>query len=614
MTIHFNRKELKKLYETLVKHYVKLLKDPNFEKKILKGMYCNLLHVLTILYSINLLSYSIPVFDIIRQFISGVHPIQYKIYIPIKYPWYPISTHGFAYSIHCLIVSISCLTFPFATSSCDALFFLYMIKIIGHLRQLTYEMKNFNNNNNDEYHGFTRKIVIRHINVMHYCHQLEKIFGPLVLWFTISNAVFLVGATYMISQLSHMLSFGDRIQFFIFIIIKLFQVYTYGYFGSYLQKEDIDPLTANIVNIDGPRWKFIRAKLTPLFTTGKLKQMIELMVECADQFEIYLSNQLKKSNVIDCREVAAKFTTDVIGSCAFGINMNALSNDESEFRTVGRKLFESNFYTLMKRLFREISPQLFTSLKISLIDSKINKFFIDTINETIDVRKNNNIVRNDLIDLFINIKKTENNNEIQFTDSLMTAQAFAFFVGGFETSSTLISMSLYELAIEQKIQEKLRNEIIETLKNNDGQLSYDVINKTLRKDPPVSTLIRKACRSYKIPETNTTIEKGTNVNIPVYAIHHDPSYYPSPEKFDPERFTDSAKAQRHPMTLLAFGDGPKNCIGLRFAGYQFKLGIIKVLKNYIVKPSKSTVVPYEIDKGSVILTPKNGIHLVFEPL
>ncbi|KAF7993491.1 hypothetical protein HCN44_010086 [Aphidius gifuensis] len=378
--------------------------------------------------------------------------------------------------------------------------------------------------------------------------------------------------------------------------------------------EDIDPLTANIVNIDGPRWKFIRAKLTPLFTTGKLKQMIELMVECADQFEIYLSNQLKKSNVIDCREVAAKFTTDVIGSCAFGINMNALSNDESEFRTVGRKFFESNFYTLMKRLFREISPQLFTSLKISLIDSKINKFFIDTINETIDVRKNNNIVRNDLIDLFINIKKTESNNEIKFTDSLMTAQAFAFFVGGFETSSTLISMSLYELAIEPKVQEKLRNEIVETLKNNDGQLSYDVINKTLRKDPPVSTLIRKACRSYKIPETNTTIEKGTTVNIPVYAIHHDPSYYPSPEKFDPERFTDSAKAQRHPMTLLAFGDGPKNCIGLRFAGYQFKLGIIKVLKNYIVKPSKSTVVPYEIDKGSVILTPKNGIHLVFEPL
>ncbi|XP_044009987.1 probable cytochrome P450 6a14 [Aphidius gifuensis] len=388
--------------------------------------------------------------------------------------------------------------------------------------------------------------------------------------------------------------------------------------------EMTDPLTANLFNIDGPRWKFIRAKLTPIFTTGKLKHMIELMVECADHFEIYLSNQLKKSNVIDCQEAAAKFTTDVIGSCAFGINMNALSNDESEFRTVGRKLFESDFYKMMKRLLRETSPWLFTSLNISLVDSKTSKFFIDTFNETIDVRKNNNIVRNDLIDLFINIKKTENNNEIKFTDSLMTAQAFVFFVGGFEASSTTISISLYELAFEPKVQEKLRNEIIETLKNNDGQLSYDVINsmkyldmvmqETLRKNPPVSTLIRRACRSYKIPETNTTIEKGTNVNIPVYAIHHDPSYYPSPEKFDPERFTDSAKAQRHPMTFLAFGDGPKNCIGYRFAKYQYKLGIIKILKNYIVKPSKSTVVPYEIDKGSFILTPKNGIHLVFEPL
>ncbi|XP_044009988.1 probable cytochrome P450 6a14 [Aphidius gifuensis] len=352
-----------------------------------------------------------------------------------------------------------------------------------------------------------------------------------------------------------------------------------------LINEDTDPLSANIVNIDGPRWKFIRAKLTPLFTTGKLKQMIELMVECADHFEIYLSNQLKKSNVIDCREVAAKFTTDVIGSCAFGINMNALSNDESEFRKIGRKVFESNFYAIMKSLLGEISPQLFTLLKISINDSK-----------------------------------SKNDNEIEFTDSLMTAQAFVFFLGGFETSSTLISMSLYELAVEPKVQEKLRNEIIETLKNSDGQLTYDVINsmkyldmvmqETVRKDPPILTLIRRACRSYKIPETNTTIEKGTNVNIPVYAIHHDPSYYPSPEKFDPERFTDSAKAQRHPMTFLAFGDGPKNCIGLRFAGYQYKLGIIKILKNYRVKPSKSTVVPYEMDKGSFILTPKN-VHKSF---
>nr|AZQ24889.1 odorant receptor [Aphidius gifuensis] len=237
MTIHFNRKELKKLYEILeTKHYVKLLKNSNFKETILKGMYCNILHVLTILYSLNLLSFSMPLFNIIRQFISGVHPIQYQYYFPLNYPWYPISPYGFMYNIHFLIVSTSSLTLSFASSTCDALFFLYIIKIIGHLRQLTYDMKNFNNND-DDYHVFTRKVVIEHVNLIFYCHKLEKIFGPLILWFTITNAVLLVGATYMVFQLSHLLSFGDTIQLFAYVLVKLLQAYVYGYFGSCLQKE-----------------------------------------------------------------------------------------------------------------------------------------------------------------------------------------------------------------------------------------------------------------------------------------------------------------------------------------------------------------------------------------
>lgn len=157
-----------------------------------------MLHVLTILYSLNLLTYSMPLFRIVGQLINGVHPIQYKIDFPVKYPWYPISTYGLLYNIQFVIISISSLTVSFAAPSFDALFFLYIIKIIGHLRQLTYDMSNFNNN--DNYKAFTREVVIQHVNVICYCHKLEKIFGPLVLWFTITNAVLLVGATYMITQ------------------------------------------------------------------------------------------------------------------------------------------------------------------------------------------------------------------------------------------------------------------------------------------------------------------------------------------------------------------------------------------------------------------------------
>ena len=57
------------------------------------------------------------------------------------------------------------------------------------------------------------------------------------------------------------------------------------------------------------------------------------------------------------------------------------------------------------------------------------------------------------------------------------------------------------------------------------------------------------------------MEEGTKILIPVYAIHHDPEYYPDPERFDPDRFTEENKVSRDHFTYLPFGEGPRVCIG-----------------------------------------------------
>lgn len=64
-----------------------------------------------------------------------------------------------------------------------------------------------------------------------------------------------------------------------------------------------------------------------------------------------------------------------------------------------------------------------------------------------------------------------------------------------------------------------------------------------------------ANKDYQIPDTKIIIEKGTMVLIPVYSIHHDPEYYPNPEKFDPNRFSNEEQKKRDPMTFLGFGEG-----------------------------------------------------------
>lgn len=63
------------------------------------------------------------------------------------------------------------------------------------------------------------------------------------------------------------------------------------------------------------------------------------------------------------------------------------------------------------------------------------------------------------------------------TDRLIVAQAVAFFIAGFFTSSNSMSHLLYELALNPRIQEKVRTEIAEELARTNGELEYDGVKK-----------------------------------------------------------------------------------------------------------------------------------------
>lgn len=84
----------------------------------------------------------------------------------------------------------------------------------------------------------------------------------------------------------------------------------------------------------------------------------------------------------------------------------------------------------------------------------------------------------------------------------------------------------------------------------------------MRKYPSVPVLARICTKDYKIPDSNVVIEKGTNVIISTYGIHHDPAIYPNPKKFDPSRFTSDECAKRLPVDFLSIGYGPRECIGM----------------------------------------------------
>lgn len=93
--------------------------------------------------------------------------------------------------------------------------------------------------------------------------------------------------------------------------------------------------------------------------------------------------------------------------------------------------------------------------------------------------------------------------------------------------------------------------------------------------------MRKCSERYQIPGTDQFIDKGTIVHIPIVAVHRDAKYYEEPDKFDPERFMDGdANKFNDQSVYMPFGDGPRNCIGLRLAQLQVKLGLLAMLKQF----------------------------------
>lgn len=162
-------------------------------------------------------------------------------------------------------------------------------------------------------------------------------------------------------------------------------------------------MSMHLFRLDAVRWRPLRVRFSPTFTSGKLKNMFHLLLDCSDYFEKYLNEIVSKDSIVECRNVTSKFTIDVIGSCAFGLEMNALKEENNQFHKIGRQIFHSSPKTIIRNMFREM-PWLYKHLGYILKDHDVDKFITDITRKTIEYRKRNNVRRHDFIDTLIDLK------------------------------------------------------------------------------------------------------------------------------------------------------------------------------------------------------------------
>jgi cytochrome P450 len=163
---------------------------------------------------------------------------------------------------------------------------------------------------------------------------------------------------------------------------------------------------------------------------------------------------------------------------------------------------------------------------------------------------------------------TDDDTGEAMTDQQVYDEVVTLLTGGIETTALALSWMFHELARHPGIERLWHEEI-------DGLGGRPVTHEDVSKLTYTGQIAREILRMYPIwlvmRRTNTDVRLGditipplTEVTISPHALHHDPRYFPDPDRFDPDRW-DPAAASPPPGAYVPFGDGGRKCIGNHFA-------------------------------------------------
>lgn len=417
--------------------------------------------------------------------------------------------------------------------------------------------------------------------------------------------------------------------------------------------------TNNIISSKGSKWKETRTILNPTFSASKLKAMTPIIDSSINILVNKVDQKAQSGEEFDIYNFFQTLTTDVIAKCALGIDTNVQNNPEDKFFKAAQEIFnmKPNFLFMMFTCFPALDIvfypiRRFMQILVELSGKSPNMIISKMVKAAIKLRQHSTTKHNDLLQLMLDATVSEddiNNTNVASLSVDMSTEvgvtvekngvtgqkerklksldqdeviinAIIFYEAGYETTSTALAFIVHVLVNNPDIQEKVRKEVLELYEkekefnyNTVNKLSYMqcVINETLRYYPPITSFVtRNTLNDY--PYKNITIPKGATVRIPTIQIHHNEEFWPNHNVFDPERFAD--KKNYDPVAFQPFGNGPRNCIGMRFALYEIKLALSKLLFKYRLVPGPSTEKDISISYKSISQTPKYGVFLKAVPL
>lgn len=399
----------------------------------------------------------------------------------------------------------------------------------------------------------------------------------------------------------------------------------------------VEPFASCLLELKGAEWKRVRSVLNPTFSSVKIKQMSPIVHGCVDTLMEILEERCRNGRPVDMLKLAQGYSLDVITKCAFAWQVDCQRNPNDPLLLGVRKIFEEAEHPAVQNAIRFPALRyLFTALYWISDYYKVTQHIISNLRQLIALRRRDRKIRaTDMVQIMLEAQEggdaavtaeSPRGKEVRLIeDRHVLSNAFIFMAAGFETTATSLGFIMYLLATHPEEQERLYSEVRDALEDVEGELSYERVHQLKRLDmfihealriyPPVVLFVTRKC------EKDTTVmgqffPKGVSIMAPTWHLHHDPTVWPDPFVFRPERFDpdDSGDGllQHHPGAYLPFGLGPRICIGKRFALLELKMAVCRILRQYRVVRCPQTQEPLKLMVQSVIINPVGGVVVGLE--
>lgn len=378
-------------------------------------------------------------------------------------------------------------------------------------------------------------------------------------------------------------------------------------------------LGTGLVTSEGAKWRHGRTLLSSAMRIEILDDLPEIALSCTN---LLLADMKANPQGYDLMKGFHRLTLQVIGRALL-----SLSPEECE------KVFAKLYLPIVDECnarvwspWRKAMPWLEGYQHHSACLDKLNTYFVDLVQKRWAERQSGarDQIKQDILDLYMSqLTKMDSTTVLQLRDDLKT-----MILAGHETTAAMLTWTMFEVLSNPKIAQTIREEhktffAKYNVAKGEYPLTKDLegkkytracLREALRKYSVVPIVMRVAAEDDLIKKEESEglkedllVPKGTAICVGITAVHNNPTLWPSPREYKPERFValdddmDSVK-----YSFIPFIAGPRNCLGqhLSLTEAQFIVSYLLANTKGLELNGKASGVPH---KFIAPVVPENGL-------